>query len=91
MHTQKEKCSFVSKGNISRNYTGKENVRPASSNNNFSRNRTNLRNRETYTHRIATKIDEMVVQEGMSNEDINSIPTEDINNPLIALDCFIFL
>lgn len=92
-HVPNETCSFVSKANVSRNCGGKENVRPASPKNNniTSRNRVNLRNVETYTRRVGTKIDEMEVEEGVSNEDINSIPMEDINNPLIALDCFIFL
>lgn len=87
--TLKEK-SVVTKGSLV-NYARNENLRPASPNNILTRNRENLRNKGTCTHHIGSKIDEMEVGEGLVNEDSKSIPLEDIDNPLIALDCFIFL
>ncbi|GMP46729.1 hypothetical protein CsSME_00014776 [Camellia sinensis var. sinensis] len=69
----------------------KENVRPASPINNSSRHRTCLMDREMCTYRIGSRIDEIVVGKVLSNQDIEAIPMEDIDNPLIALDCFIFL
>ncbi|XP_062159739.1 uncharacterized serine-rich protein C215.13 [Alnus glutinosa] len=71
----------------------KENFRPASPNNIISsRPRPCLRNKETCTHRIGSKIDEVAVGKALSDHDmIDSIPMEDIDNPLISLDCFIFL
>jgi|UniRef100_A0A2N9IUV0 hypothetical protein len=68
-----------------------ENLRSASPHNNSSRLRPCLRNRETCTHRIGSKIDEMAVTKALSHNDFDSIPLEDIDNPLISLDCFIFL
>lgn len=69
----------------------KESFRSASPNNNLSRPRPYFRNRETTTHRIGSKIDEVSVGKALSDYDIEAIPIEDINNPLISLDCFIFL
>ncbi|KAK3230529.1 hypothetical protein Dsin_002410 [Dipteronia sinensis] len=54
--------------------------------------RVALRNRETYTHRIGSKIDETAVREALAaHHESESVPMEDIDNPLISLDCFIFL
>ncbi|KAI8014591.1 hypothetical protein LOK49_LG05G02488 [Camellia lanceoleosa] len=72
-------------------FVKKENVRPASPINNSSRHGTCLMNREMCSYRIGSKIDEIVVGKVLSNQDIEAIPMEDIHNPLIALDCFIFL
>jgi hypothetical protein len=71
----------------------KENIRPASPNNIVSsRPRPCLRNKETFTHRIGSKIDEFAVGKALSDHEmIDSVPMEDIDNPLISLDCFIFL
>ncbi|XP_040995743.1 integrator complex subunit 6 homolog [Juglans microcarpa x Juglans regia] len=69
----------------------KENLRPTSPKSNSSRLRPCLRNRETCIHRIGSKIDEMAVGKALSDFDIDSIPMEDIDNPLISLDCFIFV
>ncbi|KAM4069753.1 hypothetical protein ACB094_12G113700 [Castanea mollissima] len=68
-----------------------EHLRPASPNNSSSRLRPCLRNRETCIHRISSKIDEIAVMKALSQNDIDSIPLEDIDNPLISLDCFIFI
>ncbi|XP_009786946.1 uncharacterized protein LOC107793630 [Nicotiana tabacum] len=40
---------------------------------------------------VSPKIDEMEIGEVKSSHDLDSLLMEDINNPLIALDCFIFL
>ncbi|KAF5467886.1 hypothetical protein F2P56_012096 [Juglans regia] len=69
----------------------KENLRPTSPNINSSRLRPCLRNRETCIQRIGSKIDEIAVGKALSDFDIDSIPMEDIDNPLISLDCFIFV
>ncbi|XP_021819240.1 segmentation polarity homeobox protein engrailed [Prunus avium] len=71
------------------------NLRPAASSNysNSSRLlRPCLRSRETETriHRISSKIDEVAVGEALADY-MDSLPAEDIDNPLISLDCFIFL
>ncbi|XP_022753518.1 uncharacterized protein LOC111301804 [Durio zibethinus] len=51
-----------------------------------------LRNRETFIHRISSKIDESAVRAALSSQqEKDSITMEDIDNPLISLDCFIFL
>ncbi|XVF37011.1 hypothetical protein REPUB_Repub19eG0108600 [Reevesia pubescens] len=51
-----------------------------------------LRNRETFIHRISSKIDETALRSALSSQQENdSITMEDIDNPLISLDCFIFL
>lgn len=51
------------------------------------------RSRETLIQRIGSKIDDIAVGSPLAHphDNINSIPMEDIDNPLIALDCFIFL
>lgn len=70
----------------------RENIRPSSPCNNSGRNRGYLMNRETSVYRIGSKIDEFAVGEEFSSKrDVDVIPMEDIDNPLIALDCFIFL
>lgn len=67
-----------------------ENVRPASRGiGTYSRS-----SRDTCIHRIGSKIDEIAVGEALAQlhrHEIDSVPMEDIDNPLIALDCFIFL
>ncbi|KAE8666654.1 pentatricopeptide repeat-containing protein [Hibiscus syriacus] len=52
-----------------------------------------LRNRETLVHRISSKIDETALRAALSSQKENESVTmeEDIDNPLISLDCFIFL
>ncbi|KAG6624359.1 hypothetical protein CIPAW_16G021200 [Carya illinoinensis] len=68
-----------------------ETLRPASPSNS-SRRRPYLRNREMQIHRVGSKIDEVAVGKAVSDHDMDSIPMEeDIDNPLISLDCFIFL
>lgn len=49
--------------------------------------------RITCIHRISSKIDEAAAREAVLNEgDLDSAAAmEDIDNPLISLDCFIFL
>ncbi|THG19709.1 uncharacterized serine-rich protein C215.13-like [Camellia sinensis] len=69
----------------------KENLRPLSPNNNLSINQPCLMNREAHTYRIGSKIDEIAVGEVLDKQDTGDIHMEDIDNPLIALDCFIFL
>ncbi|KAM7514799.1 hypothetical protein LguiA_004382 [Lonicera macranthoides] len=78
------------KGNVV-NSMRRENLRPSSPSNNLSRYEGYLRNRERFIHQNGKKIDEISVGEVRSLDKIDSIPTEDIDNPLIALDCFIFL
>ncbi|KAJ6735884.1 hypothetical protein OIU85_018125 [Salix viminalis] len=56
-----------------------------------SQPRSCLRNRETCIHRTSSKVDEVAVDEALAHQDNDSIPMEDIDNPLISLDCFIFL
>ncbi|KAH7567962.1 hypothetical protein ACOSP7_009737 [Xanthoceras sorbifolium] len=69
-------------------YLKRENFRPASpSNTTLMGLRLALKNRETCTHRIGSKIDETAVQQALAHHE----SMEDIDNPLISLDCFIFL
>lgn len=53
----------------------------------------NLRQRQSCSQIIGSKIDETVVKEAVtsSNREMESTFMEDIDNPLISLDCFIFL
>lgn len=53
----------------------------------------NKRNRsETRIHRISSKIDETIIREVIANQKEPVVPTfEEVGNPLIDLDCFIFL
>ncbi|CAK9140422.1 unnamed protein product [Ilex paraguariensis] len=68
----------------------KENLRPASPNNNLGRYHSSLKNKVAYAHQVA-KVDEISVPAAVSSQNVDPIPMEDIDNPLIALDCFIFL
>ncbi|XP_061373321.1 uncharacterized serine-rich protein C215.13 [Gastrolobium bilobum] len=72
-------------------YLRKESVKAASPNNSSRRVHSGLRHRETRTLRVGSKIDETVVNDVLYNHDMDSTMMEDINNPLISLDCFIFL
>ncbi|GLU00942.1 hypothetical protein SLE2022_182750 [Rubroshorea leprosula] len=49
-----------------------------------------LRNRKTCIHRISSKIDEIAVAAALTEQD-GDVVMEDIDNPLISLDCFIFI
>ncbi|CAN6721486.1 unnamed protein product [Malus baccata var. baccata] len=51
-----------------------------------------LKSRETEMriHRITSKIDEVAAGEAVADY-MDSLPAEDIDNPLISLDCFIFV
>ncbi|XP_044512047.1 uncharacterized protein LOC123230020 [Mangifera indica] len=69
----------------------KENFRPASPSSNSMGLRVCLMNRETCTYRIGSKIDEVAAEEAAVQHESESIPMEDIDNPHISLDCFIFL
>lgn len=91
----KEVCcknSFVSKENVFNSgilSARRENIRPPSPINNLGRNRGYLMNS---IYGICSKIDEIAGGEEFSSKrDVDVIPMEDIDNPLIALDCFIFL
>ncbi|XVE60241.1 hypothetical protein DITRI_Ditri05aG0112700 [Diplodiscus trichospermus] len=50
-----------------------------------------LRNRETFIHRISSKLDERALRAALAQQENDSATMEDIDNPLISLDCFIFL
>ncbi|XVF64457.1 hypothetical protein PTKIN_Ptkin09bG0171400 [Pterospermum kingtungense] len=50
-----------------------------------------LRNRKTFIHRISSKLDENALRAALAQQENDSITMEDIDNPLISLDCFIFL
>ncbi|XP_022766332.1 uncharacterized protein LOC111311222 [Durio zibethinus] len=51
-----------------------------------------LKNRENFIHGISSKIDESALPAPLSSQqENNSITMEDVDNPLISLDCFIFL
>ncbi|KAJ8762930.1 hypothetical protein K2173_023059 [Erythroxylum novogranatense] len=50
-----------------------------------------MRNRETCIHRVSSKIDEIAVEAALDQNGADSSSVEDIDNPLISLDCFIFL
>ncbi|XP_050376589.1 uncharacterized protein LOC126793992 [Argentina anserina] len=74
------------------------NIRPANQNNNNPSGlmarpclQSPARETQTRVHRISSKIDEVAVREALAHDHfLESVP-EDINNPLISLDCFIFL
>lgn len=70
----------------------KEGFKATSPNNSSLRFHDNgLRHRESCTaYRVGSKIDETVVNDVLSSNDMDSM-MEDIDNPLISLDCFIFL
>ncbi|PRQ27596.1 hypothetical protein RchiOBHm_Chr6g0306951 [Rosa chinensis] len=73
------------------------NLRPASPNNNPSGLmarpclKSPARETQTRIHRISSKIDEVAVREALAHDHYMESVTEDIDNPLISLDCFIFL
>ncbi|QCE15706.1 hypothetical protein DEO72_LG11g2718 [Vigna unguiculata] len=54
-------------------------------------NSAGLRNNETCTFGAGSKVDETVAKDVVSDHDMDLTLMEDINNPLISLDCFIFL
>ncbi|KAF5749079.1 hypothetical protein HS088_TW04G01041 [Tripterygium wilfordii] len=96
--TQKTNCSARTVGSkfggISNNSVSsalKESLRPPSPIRNLNYLGTPLRNRETCIHRISSKIDEVAVGEALSHLDNDLVLMEDIDNPLISLDCFIFM
>ncbi|KAJ9166725.1 hypothetical protein P3X46_021432 [Hevea brasiliensis] len=68
----------------------KENLRPMSPYMKSHHLRSCLKNRETSIHRASSKIDGVTVEEALAHTDTD-VPMEDIDNPLISLDCFIFL
>ncbi|KAG5036200.1 hypothetical protein JHK87_011110 [Glycine soja] len=75
--------------------TRKESVKAVSPNNNNCSRRvlhSGLRNtHETRTLGVGPKVDETVVKDVVSDLDMDLTLMEDIDNPLISLDCFIFL
>ncbi|KAK9265332.1 hypothetical protein L1049_027247 [Liquidambar formosana] len=96
-NTPKESCCKRSVGSRTNSVNPvsslmwKENLRPASPCNNSSRHSSYLKNREMLTHQIGSKSDEVAIGELLSNMDVDALPMEDIDNPHISLDCFIFL
>ncbi|XP_010270327.1 PREDICTED: putative protein TPRXL [Nelumbo nucifera] len=66
-------------------------LRPRSPSNNVTRDGVQLRNRETSTLHIRPDVAQNAVAEVLSYQDYSSLPMDDIDNPLISLDCFIFL
>ncbi|KAJ4953607.1 hypothetical protein NE237_030439 [Protea cynaroides] len=70
----------------------KENLQHRNLLNKVSRDGSQLvSKRETCTHHIQDGIDQNSVEAMVYNRDNNPLPIDDINNPLISLDCFIFL
>ncbi|PIA28481.1 hypothetical protein AQUCO_06900037v1 [Aquilegia coerulea] len=67
----------------------KENV-CASPLNNATRGGSSMKKTETCTHKIDPKADRNAVEQSVPNQDWDLLP-HDVDNPLIALDCFIFL
>lgn len=73
------------------------NLRPASPINNSSGLmirpclKSPARETQTRIHRISSKIDEVAVREALAHDHYMESVPEDIDNPLISLDCFIFL
>ncbi|XP_048226607.1 uncharacterized serine-rich protein C215.13 [Ricinus communis] len=96
--TPKESCLKRMAGNIkvnaaNNNYVSsslrRENlIKPVSPYSNHHQVRFS---KETCIHRISSKIDEVAVEEALAPQDSEAVPMEDIDNPLISLDCFIFL
>ncbi|XP_057973562.1 uncharacterized protein LOC131161662 [Malania oleifera] len=73
---------------VSSPYTSKKHVAHASPKSSISSTGSCLR--KTYAHHIGSEIG--VGEEMLSSQDImDSVPAEDVDNPLISLDCFIFL
>jgi len=54
-------------------------------------NSPGLRHNERCTFEAGSKVDETVAKDVVSDHDMDFTLMEDINNPLISLDCFIFL
>ncbi|KAL2339718.1 hypothetical protein Fmac_007658 [Flemingia macrophylla] len=73
--------------------TRKENVKGATPNNCNSRRvvHSGLRHTENCIVGVGSKIDETVVKDVLSDHDMDLTLMEDLHNPLISLDCFIFL
>ncbi|KAE9615282.1 hypothetical protein Lalb_Chr04g0253601 [Lupinus albus] len=75
--------------------TRKVSIKPTSPNNGSrSLVHSGLRHREKWSYRnnnVSNKSDETMVEEVMSNKDVDSGLVEDIDNPLVSFDCFIFL
>ncbi|CAL0317949.1 unnamed protein product [Lupinus luteus] len=72
----------------------KENIKPISPNNSSRRlTHSGLRHRESCNYKVNdSKIDETnMVKEVVSNNGVDSGLIEDIENPLVSFDCFIFL
>ncbi|KAL5558608.1 hypothetical protein UlMin_034819 [Ulmus minor] len=98
-NTQIKEChSKRSSSSSVASYLKKEQfLRPASPNNCSSTRlvrpylRSSTINREAFVHRIGSKIDEIAVGEALTQHELDTLPMEDIDNPLISLDCFIFL
>ncbi|KAF9599785.1 hypothetical protein IFM89_001731 [Coptis chinensis] len=68
----------------------KENVCPSPWNN-AMRDGSSMKKTETCTYKIDPGADQDAVGQMLSKHDWDSLPIDDIDNPLIALDCFIFL
>ncbi|OWM85134.1 hypothetical protein CDL15_Pgr027921 [Punica granatum] len=69
----------------------KEHIRPASPNRNpiTTRLRECAMSSESFAHQIGAKVEEIASKFSSPGDDVDS--ADDINNPLISLDCFIFL
>lgn len=101
--SQSKRMSSTTKVNTAGNYASglaysrMENLRPPTPNSSCSTSRLIgppclTSTRETLIHRIGSKIDEFAVADALAHPDnVDAFPMEDIDNPLIALDCFIFL
>ncbi|XP_042477243.1 probable serine/threonine-protein kinase dyrk2 [Macadamia integrifolia] len=88
-----KRCNSPNRGNSPKR---KENLQLRSPLNKVSRDGSSqlMRKRETCTHHIQDGIgidDQNSVGAMVLNKDSNSLPMDDLNNPLISLDCFIFL
>lgn len=70
-------------------YKIKEIARPASPSSNPAAVRECLMSKENFTHQMAPKVQEIADEVLSRNDHLSSI--EDIDSPLISLDCFIFL
>ncbi|TKY74210.1 hypothetical protein E2542_SST02970 [Spatholobus suberectus] len=91
-NSSKVSVSAVHSHNSVPSSTRKESVKAASPNNGSRRVlHSGLRHTETCTFGVGPKIDETVVKDTLSVHDMDLTLMEDIDNPLIALDCFIFL
>ncbi|XP_047314543.1 uncharacterized protein LOC124918433 [Impatiens glandulifera] len=68
----------------------KESIRQLSPSNNSKSKSGTSTCKQTCTYRVGSKIDEFEVAKTMAKQDLD-VQIEDIDNPLITLDCFIFL